>query len=74
MLPVLPGESMQVEMSWLEVERGKLPVYGIGMDENSRILNRVAHALRFGSSCGASMASQVTSLLIPYHAHSARRR
>jgi hypothetical protein len=55
MLPVLQGESMQVEMSWLEVERGKLPVYGIHIAENSPILIRVAHALRFGSSCCASM-------------------
>jgi hypothetical protein len=48
---------MQVEMSWLEVECGKLPVYGIDIIQNSRILIRVANTLRFGSSCGASMAS-----------------
>jgi hypothetical protein len=55
MLPVPQGESMQVEMSWLEVERGKLPVYGIDLIQNSRILIHGAHALRFGSSCRASM-------------------
>jgi hypothetical protein len=55
MLPVPQGESVQVEMSWLEVERGKLPVYGIDIIQTSRILIRVANTLRFGSSCRASM-------------------